>query len=86
MVSDKIFFYVFPIEAYVKHLTPQPGHFWSQGYNLNKLGRGLLGDAKYKGSMPCSFRQDFFHIFPIISLCKTCDPWGRAILGPRSFI
>ena len=21
------------------------GHFWPQGYNLNKLGRGPLGDA-----------------------------------------
>ena len=22
--------------------------FWPQGHNLNKLGRGLLGDAKYQ--------------------------------------
>ena len=24
------------------------GHFWPQGYNLNKLDRGPLGDAKYQ--------------------------------------
>ena len=24
------------------------GHFRPQGYNLNKLGRGLLGDATYQ--------------------------------------
>ena len=28
-----------PILVYVKHVTPRAGHFWPQGYNLNKLGR-----------------------------------------------
>ena len=27
---------------------PGRGHFWSQGYNLNKLGRGPLSDATYQ--------------------------------------
>ena len=26
-------------------------HFWPKDYNLNKLGRGLLGDAKYQISI-----------------------------------
>ena len=35
-------FLMFP---YVKHVTPGRSHFWPQGDILNKLGRGLLGDA-----------------------------------------
>ena len=35
-------FMYFCIEAYVKHVTTGKGHFWSKGYNLNKLGRYLL--------------------------------------------
>ena len=38
------FFMVFPIQAYATHGA---GKFWPQGYNLNKLGRGSLGDASY---------------------------------------
>ena len=30
---------------------PGRGHFWPQGHNLNKFGRGLLGDAAYQISM-----------------------------------
>ena len=39
---------LFPIQAYVKHATPGAGPFWPEGYNLNKLGRGPLGDATYQ--------------------------------------
>ena len=42
-------FHVFPIKAYVKHLTPGWGGFWPQGYNLNKLGRGILSVIKALG-------------------------------------
>ena len=42
------FFMLFLIKTYVKHVTPKAGHFWPQGYNLNKLGRGSLGDATYQ--------------------------------------
>ena len=38
----------FPINAYVRHVTPGAGHFWPQGYNLNKVGRWSLGDASYQ--------------------------------------
>ena len=30
---------------------PWQTHIWPQGHNLNKLGRGLLGDATYQVSM-----------------------------------
>ena len=44
----RIFYHVFPIYAYVKYVTLGPGHYWPQGDNLNKLGRGLLGHATYQ--------------------------------------
>ena len=42
-------------------------------HNLNKLGRGPLGDdlhTKYQGSRP----RRYFHVFLYVSLCKICDP------------
>ena len=36
------------IKAYVKPVTPGGGPCWPQGFNLNKLGRGPLGDASYQ--------------------------------------
>ena len=34
--------------------------------------------TQYKSSRPCGFRLDFFHVFPFISLCETCDRgWGN---------
>ena len=43
-------------------------------HNLNKLGRGPLGDATYQISrpMPCGSRQEDFFMLLYISLCKTC--------------
>ena len=41
------FFIFLPIKAYVKPVTPGRGHFWPQGYNLNKLDRGPLDDTSY---------------------------------------
>ena len=32
----------------LKHMTPGGGPFWPHGHNLNKLGRGPLGDAIYQ--------------------------------------
>ena len=32
---------------YVKDLFPRVGHFWPKGYNLNTLGKGTLGEARY---------------------------------------
>ena len=45
------FLLIFSIKAYVKHVTSWAGPFLPQGYNLNRLGRGLLGDAKYQLSI-----------------------------------
>ena len=30
--------------------------------------------------------KKIYYVFLYVSLCKTCDPWGRAILGPRGII
>ena len=39
-------------------MCPQEqGHFCPQGHNLNKLGRGPLGDATNQTLRPCGFRQ-----------------------------
>ena len=64
------------------------GHFWPQGYILNKLGRSpLMLHTTYQGSRTYGFRQeDFFNVFPNINLCTTYDPVGEAIFGPRDII
>ena len=64
------------------------GHFWPQGYNLNKLGRGPLGDATCQISrlLALRFQRRFFLVFSYISLCKTIDPRDGAIFGPRGII
>ena len=45
---DKKIFRVFPIKAYVKHLTLGRAIFDPRGHNLNKLRRSLLGDVTYQ--------------------------------------
>ena len=70
-------------------VTPGARQHYLQGQNLNKLGRGQLGDATYQISRflrPYGLRQEDFITFPYISLCKTCDPQGRAIFGARVII
>ena len=37
-----------PINTYVNSVTLGQGHFWPEGHNLDKLGRGLQGDATYQ--------------------------------------
>ena len=52
MVSDKKIFSYFPYISLCKAFDPPGwGHFWPKGYNLNKLGRGQLGDDTYQISM-----------------------------------
>ena len=70
------FFMFLPILVYVNHVTPG-GHFWPQGHNLNKLVRGLQGDAiyKYQSSRPYGFRQEYFFMFlPIKAYVKHVIP------------
>ena len=52
---------------------------------MNKLGRGLLGDASYQTSMLWALwfqTRIFFHGSPYISLCKTNDPKAGHFLPP----
>ena len=46
VVSDKKIFSCFPYISLCK-TCDLLGAFWPQGDNLNKLGKGLLGDAIY---------------------------------------
>ena len=48
VVSDKRDSFIFSLDASVKHVTPGQANLVTHGYNLNKLGRGPLGDAKYQ--------------------------------------
>ena len=72
------FFYIFPYISLCKTCDPAANLFWPQGYNLNKLGRGPLGDATYQISRLWALwfqrRRFFFNVFPYISLWKQCDP------------
>ena len=62
------------------------GPFWSQGHNLNKLGKGLLDNAKPKcqGARPLWFQTRIF-IFPIIfiSLYKKNVTPGQGHFWPQ---
>ena len=58
-------------------------HFWPQGHNLNKPGRGPLGDATYQISRPCGFREDFFSCFPFYKPIYNMWPPGRAHFWPK---
>ena len=51
VVSDKKFFSHFLYISLCKTCDPWEGPFSPMGYNLNKLGRGPLGDAKYQLSI-----------------------------------
>ena len=59
----------FPYRSLCKTFDPPGrGHFWLKGYNLNKVGRGPLGDATYQISRLLALwfqTRRFFHIFPI---------------------
>ena len=43
--------------------------------------------TKYESSGPCGFgEEDFFYVFPIVSLWELMTPRGGAILDPRGMI
>ena len=43
--------------------------------------------TKYESSGPCGFREeDFFYVFPIVSLWELMTPRDRAIFDPRAMI
>ena len=42
-------FFMFSLYKPMSNMCPPGrGHFWHQENNLNKLGRGLLGDAEFQ--------------------------------------
>ena len=66
-VRQEEFLMFFPIKAYLKHVTPR-AKLLSQGYNLNKLGTGSLGNASYQTSRLYALRfqtRRFFLFLPI---------------------
>ena len=71
MVSDKKVSFIFSLDASVKHVTPGQANLVTHGFNLIKLGRGPLGDAKYQfksnyqWSRPSGFRQEDFFTFSL---------------------
>ena len=70
-----------------KKCDPQgQGNFWPHEDNLNKLGRGPLGDATYQlpyiKALDHKVSDKIFSCIPSISLRKICDPLGRAIFRP----
>ena len=69
---------IFSLYTFAIHVTPCMGHFWPQGHNLNKLGRDLIDDAKYK-TLEVS-NKIFFSCFPYISLLyikRTTQAWDH---------
>ena len=60
------FFYAFPYISLCKTCDSQgQGNFCPEGGNLNKLGRGPLGDATYQSSRPYGFRLEDFFMFSL---------------------
>ena len=62
------FFNVFPSISLCKTCDRGRGHFWPHQYNLNKIGRGPLGDASYQIKALGLTVSD--KIFPCFSLYK----------------
>ena len=67
-------------------MTLGRGHFLLQGHNLNKLGRGQLGDGCYIPNIKALglmvSDKKIFSCFSYIRLCKTCDPGAGPFLAP----
>ena len=57
------FFHVFHYISQCKTCDPRGGAIWSQGHDLNKLGRGPPGDAKTLGHMVSD--KKIFHVFTV---------------------
>ena len=66
-------------------VTPGQGHFWPKGHNLNKHGRGLLGDATYQISRLYALwfqTRRFVHAFPHKAYVNNATPGARLVLAP----
>ena len=58
---------IFSLYAYIKYEPRGRPIFWPQGHNLNKNGRGPLGDTTYQisGFSPCGLTQEDFFCLPL---------------------
>ena len=54
------------------------------GHKLNKLGKGPLGDAKFKALGLVVSDKKIFSYSPYVSLCKTCDHGVGPFLAPEA--
>ena len=66
--------------------TREQGHFWPQGYNLNKPGRGLLGDTCFIPNIKAlglvvSDKKSFL-CFSLYKPVLNMWPPGRGQFGP----
>ena len=70
MVSDKKIFSCFP---YICKICDAQGrcHFWPQGHNLYKLGKGPLGDIKVLGLVVSDKILLSFHLENLFLACVT---------------
>ena len=62
-------------------MTPGAGPVWPQGYYLNILGKGSLGDIKALGPV-ISDKKVFSRLY---KLCKTFDPRGGQHFWPQGY-
>ena len=81
MVSDKKIFSCFSLSRPMENMWPPgQGHFWSQGDNLNKLGRCYIPNIKalgLKGSEKKIFKDFILNIY--FSMCDLDMQWTRTI-------
>ena len=58
------YFSFFSLYKPIKNVTQDGAHFWPQGHNLNKIGRGLLVDATCQISRqrPGGLKQEGFSV------------------------
>ena len=55
----------------VKHMTSARAHFRPQGHNLNKFGKGPLGDATFQRAT-CINTFAAKHLKKTIPQCQAC--------------
>ena len=50
-----------------------------------KLHKTML-HTKYISFGTCGFREDIFHVFPIVSLWQVMTLWGEGCMDPRGTV
>ena len=79
------FFMYFHHKSMVDNDMPRAWPVWTPGARL--AGHYTLLHTKYESSGPYGFgEEDFFYVFPIVSLWELMTPRGRAIFYPRGML